>query len=439
MKYIVFLVIAVLLMGVAPAAAKTYTLDECIQMAKNTDPGLNRFRNAIKTANMAVWVQAGEFLPTFSVSGSYAKVDQGETSPQIRDLGGGVIEIVPSLPATTYKGYSAGYNVGYTLFNGLQNVWNYLGSRASKRYAEYSYTQAESDLLFVIKTQYNLVLKAKRDYEVAKETLKRSEELLKLFEEKYELGSASRSEVLKQKVQYGNDQLTVVTKKRGFETNLGQLALMIGLNPYDPISIEDIPLKTQKIDDVEVYLRRAAESHPRLLGAKAEMDASKYDVRSAWGTYLPRLSLGYSFGWNKDRFDEIKKFGPYDHSGRLSLNLSWNIFDGFAREYNMTRAKATLSNAKYTYRYNQNYIVRDIQTAYTGILQSEETLKVTEETEKAASEDFDLVQAKYNLGAAALWELLDAQVSLKSAQFDKVKAEFDYNLALALLQNAMGE
>jgi outer membrane protein TolC len=51
----------------------------------------------------------------------------------------------------------------------------------------------------------------------------------------------------------------------------------------------------------------------------------------------------------------------------------------------------------------------------------------------------DLVQEKYNLGAAALWELLDAQVSLKQAQFNKVKAEFDYNLALAQLQNAIGE
>jgi len=64
---------------------------------------------------------------------------------------------------------------------------------------------------------------------------------------------------------------------------------------------------------------------------------------------------------------------------------------------------------------------------------------VTEETERAANEDFQLVKTKYNLGAAALWELLDSQVSLREAQFSKVKAEFDYNLAQAKLQNATGK
>jgi outer membrane protein TolC len=84
-------------------------------------------------------------------------------------------------------------------------------------------------------------------------------------------------------------------------------------------------------------------------------------------------------------------------------------------------------------------VTKKLQDAYLAIKLSDETLKVTEETERAAREDMDLVQMKYNLGAAALWELLDAQVSLKTAQFNKVKAEFDYNLALAGLQNAMGQ
>ena len=50
----------------------------------------------------------------------------------------------------------------------------------------------------------------------------------------------------------------------------------------------------------------------------------------------------------------------------------------------------------------------------------------------------NLVQEKYNLGAATILELLDAQVSLITAQNDKVQSEFDYNLAVAKLENVMG-
>ena len=131
--------------------------------------------------------------------------------------------------------------------------------------------------------------------------------------------------------------------------------------------------------------------------------------------------------------------GPFDHSSSLRLSLNYTIFDGFGRERNLSRARLTQNNSKASLFYVQNQVIRNIEDAYLSINLSEETLAVTEETELAAKEDFDLVQEKYNLGAAALWELLDAQVSLKEAQFNKVKAEFDYNLALALLQNAIGE
>ena len=65
------------------STAKEYTLQECIEMAKKTDRNVTMARNAVKTGNDAVWVRAGQFLPSASVSGSYRKSDQGQTSPQV--------------------------------------------------------------------------------------------------------------------------------------------------------------------------------------------------------------------------------------------------------------------------------------------------------------------------------------------------------------------
>ena len=140
---------------------------------------------------------------------------------------------MPSLPETEFKGYSAGYSLNYNLFDGLRNVWGYLGSRSSKRSAEYGYDKALSDLTYIVKGEYYFVLKAKRDLEVARDAVARSRELLNLFEEKYELGSASLSEVLKQKVQFGNDKLTQVSKDKVYQIARAALAVTIGMDPSE--------------------------------------------------------------------------------------------------------------------------------------------------------------------------------------------------------------
>ena len=65
-------------------------------------------------------------------------------------------------------------------------------------------------------------------------------------------------------------------------------------------------------------------------------------------------------------------------------------------------------------------------------------LQVAKETVAAAEEDFNLVQEKYNLGAATILEVLDAQVSLVEAENSQVEAKYDYNLSVASLEKAMG-
>jgi outer membrane protein TolC len=456
MKRLVLTLCIVILAGSAYAEGEVYTLEQCIQMAMDKDPTLTQFRNAVKTANATVWQQTGNFLPSADLYYRSTKSDIGadepsyETVEQWAPVYNNTFDTITDFsvtrstenvsdPAFTARNYSAGIGFNWVLFDGLQNVWNYLGSRASKRGAEYSFSSASSDLTFMIKGYYYLALKAKKDLEVAIDATNRSKELLKLFEEKYELGSASLSEVLKQKVQYGNDQLTAVRAEYALANAFDELALNIGLDPQVEYDIAGIQYERKPVEDIGFYIQKALEQHPALLSSHSDVDAYNYDVRSAWGWYLPRLSLSYDYGWAKPKLGDLVDFGSYGHTSTLGVSVSWSIFDGFTREANLTRAKAGLNNSKARLFYDRNKVIKDVEVAHIGINLANETVRVTEEIKRSASEDMELVQEKYNLGAAALWELLDAQVSLKEAEFNNVKAVFDYYLAVAKLQNAIGE
>jgi outer membrane protein len=437
----------------AGAAAREYTLDDCIRMAEQTNPTLVSSRSAISNARAGVLTSAGRFLPSLSLSLSRTTTKNGPETPlytrqplygirssdSLLQWLGDTLLNGSSTRTTTTTRFSRSVNLDYTLFDGFQNVWGFLGSRASKRQAENNYIVSHSDQIYFVKLHYFELLKAQKDLEVATEAVKRSEELLKVFKEKFDVGSASKSEVLKQQVQYGNDQLTLVRAQNNLKIAANQLALDIGANPSEDYSIADIPASSRPVDELATFIQKAMDRHPAILAEKAGLDASRYDVRSAWGQYFPNLSLRYSYSWGKETFSDIIKGGPYDHAGTLSLALTYSIFDGFSRERNLKLAKNSLNNSRASYYYLRNQIIKEIQDAHRAITLAQETMKVTAETEKSASEDMDLVQAKYNLGSAALWELLDAQVSLRQAQFNKVAAEFDYYTALAGLQKAMGE
>ncbi len=66
-------------------------------------------------------------------------------------------------------------------------------------------------------------------------------------------------------------------------------------------------------------------------------------------------------------------------------------------------------------------------------------IELTKEKVASAQEDLDLMQEKYNLGAANILELLDAEVSFKQAESDQVEALYDHNLAVAQFEKAIGK
>ena len=80
----------------------------------------------------------------------------------------------------------------------------------------------------------------------------------------------------------------------------------------------------------------------------------------------------------------------------------------------------------------------EIRRSFLDLERAREARKLAEESVAAAQEDLNLVREKYNLGAATILEVLDAEVSFKEAQTSHVEVLFNYNLAVSQLEKALG-
>lgn len=435
------------------AQAETLTLDDCIEIALKKNQDIIRARNQVKTADGTLWTAFGDFLPSVSASISSSETHSPEyTSTEALFITkqpdpGDTILIPPDTlriasmetqGGGTSKSYGIGASARLTVFNGGQNIFNYLSSRASKKYYRHIAESSEQDLVLNVKTYYYNYLRANDQLAISEEAVKRGEEQYKLAKSRYEVGSASKSDVLKAQVQFGNDKLDLLAAQNNVKVAKASLAYYIGVDVNSDVEFsKEVPLKTYDGTELEA-LKIGLANHPGLLASEQLLTASRNDLRSAYGQYLPTLSLDLSKNWSAGSWSRVSELNADDSRWTFSASLSIPIFSGFSRKSNVTRAKVSLNNAQAAYYYSQNNIALGIKEAYLEIQRADQALGVAEENVAAAKEDMSLIQEKYNLGAATILELLDAQVSLITAQNNKVEADFDYNLAVAQLENAMG-
>lgn len=438
--------------------AQELTLDDCIELALKNRASIIRARGAESLASAQKMAALGEFLPRISGSYSYSKGKETSIDPPNTSYGdyvdaidttiiGGDTAIDAISVPTSFQefdeqdiGPSKSWSASaYMSVIDLGNWFGLSAASAAKASARLNVLASEQDLIYSVKISYYAYLAAVENVSVQEEAAKRAEEQLKLIESRFDLGSASKSDVLKQKVQFGNDQLGLLRARNGVTNAEASLAYTIGLDPREEHQFSTDYRVREFSGSLGEAISFGLESNPGLLAQEKTYDETRHSVRAAMAGYLPSLSVSASYR----KFNGTQAFPvSFDYSSNsytYGFSLSWNIFDGFFREQQVTAAKVSRNNARAALADTRNLTVSDIKTGYLNIEQFKEQKQVSQENVAAAEEDLKITQEKYNLGAATILDLLDAQVSLKQAQVALIQVDFDLNLAIARLENAMGK
>lgn len=459
MKFMVKVLVATLLVPLVTTTAfsKELTLDDCIELALKNRTSVIAARGFEALAKWNQRAALGAFLPR--VNASYSYYNSKETDIKYDEPAGYVwfvdtliinsesYEVIGARPTRieemegedqdrTSKSLDVGGSI--SLFN-LSNWFNYAGAKAVRAKARLDVINSEQDLIYGVKVSYYAHLATVENVAVQEQAVERSKEQLNLIESKYELGSAAKSDVLKQKVQYGNDKLSLLTGQNAVVTTKADLAYTIGVDPGSDVEFSTDYSAREFHGTLQEAMNFGLDQEPGLLAAQKRVDSAKYAVRSRWSEYLPKLRAFASVGWSDGTRGDTVTFNFSSRSTTYGFQITYNIFDGFLRERNLNIAKIKRNTFMALFADTRNLVSRNIKTAYLDIEQLKEQKKVAEETVDAAEEDLKITQEKYKLGAATILDLLDAQVSLKDAQVFLIRADFDLNLAVAKLENAMGK
>ncbi|WP_240359387.1 TolC family protein [Pyxidicoccus trucidator] len=399
------------------------TLEEAIARALKTSPQVAQAAGTVTTSEAAERSAFGAYLPSLSANASSSLASSNRLDPET----GAVV-------SGSNDTYSAGLSAGWDVFTGGQRGANRRQAQAQSNSAEAQLTAQQSSAVLDVQRSFYEVLRAEGLEEVAKSRIERAKQNAEAAERRLAVGSATRSDVLRSKLDLTTARealLTAETQCRSASLGLGRLIGEDGpveAKPLDNLEPKPVPLTEEAlVNEIEA---RA----PSVLAAAANLRASEAGVGSAKSEYLPTVRLSAGYDW----FNQDLGFAGGRTSWSVRLGLSYPIFDGFLREERVVRARTQASVSQTQLADTRRAVRSGVGQSLSQIRLSSERINFAKESVEVAKEDLKVQQERYRLGATTILELLTSQESLVQAETDLVAARFDYQIARAELEALAG-
>jgi len=407
------------------------TLEECLAIARENSPALSKSQVGVQNADAGVIQAWSNVLPKVRNWSGYTRYDDD----RFYFTGAGGLERSNIL-------YSTRFSVEQPLFEGGGNIAQISSARAGRRAAKSEYRNARQDLNLLVQTRYIDLLQAQALLEVRQETVDVSRQHVERAEAFYRAGEKTQADVLRAKVELAQNELDLITARNSVRTARASLAHALGIPVGINLDVADLAEPVTPYDaDLERDLEEAVELHPLLKVREASVEGAEADIGNAKSGRWPSISAGWSYQWNDIRISQLR---GEDHrwsenaEWSLQLSMSFNIFDGRLTKANIRRAEAGLAYAREDLEQSHADVLLGVKQAHLDLVEADEKIRAAGEAVRLAEEDRRLQEERYRLGEGILIELKDALVALTNARVSQVQAVYEYHLARARLDRAVG-
>jgi len=423
----------------ASAGAQVLTADRAVQLALQNNSSVIQARAGVLTARSGLYSAYSGVLPSVSASLDHRRErDYGSSGSRFF----GISPIV--FPPSDNTSYSATPTLsGQWSVLDLSAIRSLGAARSEARASRLTESSTRQQVAFETRSQFYTVVRSIRLGEVSASALRLARDDERRVRALFEVGSVSRSDLLKAQVATAQAQLDSINAAQTVTSSRNQLAQTIGV-PEERMGDVDTTLAAALIDVDEATVRsEAAAARPDLKAAEASLRAARSSVSAANLGRLPALTLSGSATF--DSRSSATQSNPKgnssfrtDRSYVGTLGITMPIFSGGLTESRIASAQASLLRAKDT----RDALFRNLEAeVHLSVIQYEQAVAqadVARQAVASAEENLKLTQQKYNVGSATILDLIDAQVQLQRAQSDAVSALANIRVAEAAINRVRG-
>jgi outer membrane protein len=416
----------------APDPNKTYTLPELVNLAEQNNPETRVAWENAKARAADLGVSKATLYPTLAAV---------VVAQSARDN----LFFAPKYYRQTVETYSPALEVDYTVFDFGRRLQEIAISRNNLLAANFLFNDTHRKVIFQVMAAYYRVLNTKGQEDAAEANLKNAQTVQQSAEARLELGLATLPDVLEARSAAAQADYDLQAAIGASEIAHGDLATALGVSPLNPLQVESIQslaIPQDLAGTVENSIDKALAQRPDLMQRIAELRAARAEVKEAKTAYLPTLSLSGAAGLAKNYSEQFQYPGAYSANQEFwnaRLGLSWTLFDGFARESRVARAKADQKQAAAEVDAVRDQVENEVWAAYSTARTALRQQKAAAALLEAASSSYNAALESYNYGVRSQIDVVSAQRALAAARTADVSARTQLLTGVAALAFQTGD
>lgn len=289
-----------------------------------------------------------------------------------------------------------------------------------------------------IATEYITLRVNQAEVKVANEHAESQMKALKIAEARFETGLASMLDVDQARTVYYNTISLIPNLENSIRQNINTLAVLLAESP------EILRSQLEQPKPLPSYIQIVSTGlpadllrrRPDVVEAEQEINEYAAQLGIAKKEYLPSLSLNGSVGFAAHRPNDLFKGAAFEYS--IAPTLSWTIFDGLARKYDVASARENMQVAIDNYNLAVLTAFEETDNALSSYFSSLKYIDILNKLVEAGK-NYDMLSIdQYKNGLAPFINVADAQISYLSYQNTLIQAQGQALTDLINLYKALG-
>ena len=405
-------------------------LNEAVDLALCSNPQIRMAWAGIKVKAGALGEARAAYFPTLS-----ATANRLRTHNSYPDLG---------VPSSTTYGNTVNGTLSWRLFDfGAREANREAANRLLIAAIAHHDVALQKTLASVIQSYFDaqtaqVALQAKEQ----NETITRS--MFDSTQRRAARGVVARSDTLQAATALAKATLEKSRAQGTYQKSLGVLIYALGISPQTRIVLADDVQDGQRENNQEPrtsrslqdWLELAQQSHPAIVAARAEWEASQQKAKATRSEGLPTADL--SVNYYQNGFPNQGVSATKSQQTTVGVSISVPFFDGFSHAYKVKGALAQAEQRQAQLQDTEQDVLMEVVKAHADATAALDNLQASENLLAAAQESVDTSQRKYEKGAADIQEILNTLTALFDAQEERIRSLADWRSTRLRLLASVG-
>ncbi len=409
------------------------TLEKCIQLALSQNPYHLAAEERVEAARSQVREAASSFFPSLNAQGLHTlneKVFELEFPSFIPG------EPPQRVSVDFTRDYQFSMSLSIPLFTSGRLTSGFRQAKYNLHSTEEYVRQSTQVTVFNTKSAFYGYLLAKEFVRVAEEAVDVAEKLHKNVKNLYEVGMASKFDLLRSEVQVANLKPRLIKARNNLKIAELSLKTLLGLDLEKAVEIKGELIYEPYEPNLEESLTKGLENRPEINQLKYQKQMAGEMLKLARASNLPSVAVSGTYNFWADKFNF--KEDTWQNFYAVNLVLTLPIFNGFATSARMAQSKAMIRELELSQKGLVDLVRFEIRQAILKLKEAKESLLSQEKNVEQAQESLRIAELNYAEGMITVLDVSQAQAALSQAKTNYSQALFDYAISLAQLEKAVG-